>query len=133
MIVVDTNIIAYSLIEGEFTHWTRKLTALDSHWRLPSLWRHEFLNILAQYAQSDGCTLEEARMVWEKALKNFEPCEYPVDMSGALKIACTDKITGYDAQFIALAQSLEVPCVTEDKDLQKKFPHLAISMKEFCR
>jgi hypothetical protein len=40
-------------------------------------------------------------------------------------------LSTYDGQFIALALEMGVPCVTEDRELQEKFPGVAVSMEEF--
>ncbi len=37
----------------------------------------------------------------------------------------------YDGQFIALAMEMGIPCITEDRELQKKFAGVALSMDEF--
>jgi hypothetical protein len=42
-------------------------------------------------------------------------------------------ITAYDGQFIAVALEMGIPCVTEDRELQEKFPGIAISMDEFLK
>jgi hypothetical protein len=42
-------------------------------------------------------------------------------------------ITAYDGQFIAVALEMGIPCLTEDRELQDKFPGIAISMKEFLK
>ena len=44
MIVVDVNVIAYLLINGEKTVEARSVRELDSDWIVPDLWRDEFLN-----------------------------------------------------------------------------------------
>lgn len=47
MIVVDTNVIAYLMINGEFTDRAKKVFMKDPEWVAPVLWKYEFLNILA--------------------------------------------------------------------------------------
>ena len=41
--------------------------------------------------------------------------------------------TANDGQFIAVALEMGIPCVTEDRELQEKFPGIAISMDEFLK
>lgn len=40
-------------------------------------------------------------------------------------------ITAYDGQFIAVALEMGIPCLTEDRELQQKFPGIAISVGQF--
>jgi predicted nucleic acid-binding protein len=132
LIVVDTNILVYSLIQGPATALARRVLDHDPVIRLPELWRHEFVNALATYSRSGGATAEEARQLWLEADRLFEPYTVPVDLSMALEFAVRHRITAYDAQFIALAEALGVRCVTEDRRLQKQLPRLAVSMEAFC-
>jgi len=132
MIVVDTNIVAYAYIQGDYTKLAHRVRELDALWRLPTLWRHEFLNVLSVYVNHGGCDLNKALDIWKISVKNLSPCEQGVDMEAALKLACQYQIAAYDAQFIVLAQSLNLLCVTEDKVLLKKFPGIAVSMRDYC-
>lgn len=77
-------------------------------------------------------TPEEARRAWREAVELLAGRFHSVDMMLALRLAIDHKISAYDAQFIALAQQLQVPCITEDRRLRRAFPHVAISMQEFC-
>jgi predicted nucleic acid-binding protein len=52
-------------------------------------------------------------------------------MDTALAVAAKYAITGYDAQYVALAQSLDAPLITEDRKLQKAVLGIAFSMREF--
>jgi predicted nucleic acid-binding protein len=132
VIVVDTNVLAYALIEGAHTKLARRVREQDPVWRVPELWRHEFLNVLAVYTQQGGFDLKQATAVWQAATKLFIPCESGVRMSLVLTLAVENGISAYDAQFAALALSLGAPLVTEDRGLQRKFPGVAVSMGSFC-
>ncbi len=46
MIVVDTNILAYLFLPGEFSESAGNLLLEDSEWAAPVLWKSEFRNIL---------------------------------------------------------------------------------------
>ena len=52
-------------------------------------------------------------------------------MDAALAVTAKYVITGYDAQYVALAQSLNAPLNTEDRKLRKAMPGIAFSMQEF--
>ena len=52
-------------------------------------------------------------------------------MEAALAVAAKYGITGYDAQYVALAQNLAVPLLTEDRRLRLAAPEIGVSMQEF--
>jgi len=60
MIVVDSNILAYLWIPGEFSDLADEIYQKDSKWVAPFLWRSEFRNILAGYMRARGMDLVEA-------------------------------------------------------------------------
>lgn len=132
MIVVDTNVIAYVLIEGDKTALAQQVAKKDPDWKVPPLWRHEFLNVLATSARAEVIDALQAEALWHKGLDLLVRAEREADGSASLKLAIEHAISAYDAQYIALAQSLETQCITEDKRLLKTFPDTAVSMKAFC-
>ena len=129
MIVVDVNVVAYFLVDGEKTAVARDLLHHDPDWRLPALWRHEYLNVLATFAREGGATVAEARTLWRRAVELFGPREQRVDMELALVLATENRISAYDAQYIALARQLQTVCITEDQRLLKTFPTLTRAMQ----
>ena len=129
MIVVDVNVVAYFLVEGDKTAVARDLLHRDPDWRLPALWRHEYLNVLATFAREGGATVVEARTLWRRAVELFGPREQTVDMELALALATENRISAYDAQYIALARQLQTVCITEDRRLLKTFPTLTRAMQ----
>jgi predicted nucleic acid-binding protein len=133
VIVVDTNILAYLLIEGEQTEKAGRLLASDPHWVAPSFWRIEFLNVLLNYARYQGVTAKNVKAIWESSFHLSHLREEPVEAGDALELALKYKITGYDALFVALAQNLGTVCVTQDKALRKTVPHLTVSLDDFLR
>jgi predicted nucleic acid-binding protein len=52
-------------------------------------------------------------------------------MEASLAVAAQYGITGYDAQYVTLAQNLAVPLITEDRKLRQAVPEVGISMQEF--
>jgi predicted nucleic acid-binding protein len=132
LIVVDTNVIAYVLIEGDKTALAQQVAKKDPDWKVPPLWRHEFLNVLATSARAEVIDALQAEALWHKGLDLLVRAEREADGSALLKLAIEHAISAYDAQYIALAQSLETQCITEDKRLLKTFPDTAVSMKAFC-
>lgn len=131
MIVVDANILIYSLIKCEQSPLVRKLRGKDADWRTTTLCLHETLNVLATYQRREVLTLDQCRGLLEHAERFVEVAQCEVEMNAALIAAAEHAVTGYDAQYVALAQSLNAPLITEDRKLRKAVPGIALSMQEF--
>ena len=131
MIVVDVNVVAYYFIEGEKTALARELMGRDPDWRLPSLWHHEYLNVLATYARKGAATLEDARILWRRAVAFLGPREHAPDAEAALALAIENPISAHDAQYVALALGLQTVFISEDRRLLKAFPSIARGMQAF--
>lgn len=128
MIVVDTNVVAYFFIEGEKTVAARALREADRDWRLPPLWQHAYLNVLATFTRRGGMDSASARTLWRAASALLAGNEQDVDMEAALQLSILHGISAYDAQFVALAQALDVKLVTEDQRLLQVFPERTLSL-----
>jgi predicted nucleic acid-binding protein len=131
MIVVDTNILLYSLIKCEQSPLVQKLRGKDADWRTAALCLHETLNVLATYQRRQVLTLDQCQGLLQYAERFVEVAQCEVEMNAALVAAAEYTITGYDAQYVALAQSLNAPLITEDRKLRKAVPGIAFSMQEF--
>lgn len=131
MIVVDTNILIAVSILGSRSGKVHELLQRDSQWRIPQLWRYEFLNVLATYGRVGKMSPVLLSALWQKAYKENIALEEPLDMAYALNLALIHRITGYDAQFVCLAETLNVPLITEDRKLQATLPRIAFSIEQF--
>ena len=131
MIVVDANILIYSLIEGDYTPLVNKLRERDMDWRTTGLCLHETVNVLATYQWRDILTLAQCKKLLAHAEIFMEEAQCEVKMDAALTVAAKYAITGYDAQYVALAHSLNAPLITEDRKLREAVPGIAFSMQEF--
>jgi len=131
MIVADTNLVVYLFVASEFTERARRVHALDTAWVFPPIAHSEAANVLATLAREKWLTQETAC----GALEHIEKCIIAgmrdVSMDAALKLAIEKGISAYDAQFVVLARSLDIPLVTEDGRLKKGFPGVAFSMGAF--
>ncbi len=58
--------------------------------------------------------------------------EYQVDSDRVIKLIDSSKCSSYDCEFIALAQHLDIPLVTSDKQILKEFPDTAVSVESYC-
>jgi predicted nucleic acid-binding protein len=131
MIVVDCNVIAYLLIQGEKTSLARSLWKRDNNWWMPTLWLHEFLNILATNERTGNLRLKTCHEILGLALSLFGTKSREVDTAYTLSLAAEHRVTAYDAQYIALAQSMNLLLVSEDRRLRQVAPQTAYSMKSF--
>lgn len=131
MIVADTNLVSYLLIEGEHTDAVRRVWDKDSDWVLPPLWRSEFLNVLATVHRADVISRDQAMLAWERAKPLFGPGEVEPLGEEVLNIAIERGVSAYDAQFVAVAEKLGLDLVTADKRICKRCPHVAISIESF--
>lgn len=128
MIVVDTNIIAYLHLSGEFTGRAEALLQRDPEWVAPLLWRSELRNLLAGYMRRKTLTFEEAREIQAEAEDLMVGSEHEVDSRHVLELVRDTECSAYDCEFAALALRLGVKLVTADSKLLKAFPRLALPL-----
>jgi len=131
MIVIDANILVYSLIEGEYSPLVKKLQGKETDWRTTALCLHEVLNVLATYQRREVLALKQCKKLLEHAEHFMQVAQCEVKMDAALSVAAKYNITGYDAQYVALAQNLNATLITEDRKLRAAVPRIAFSMQEF--
>lgn len=87
MIVVDTNLIAYLLIQGEHSAPARAVLRKDPAWVAPLLWRSEFRNVLATYMRRRLLSLGEALQLVREAEDLLRGGEFHVESSQILGLA----------------------------------------------
>ena len=133
MIVVDSNIIAAQCLTSSLTSAAKQVEEQDPVWIVPVLWRYEFQNILATAIKGKQIESEQALDIWEKVSKMLMENEYEPSVSGVIGLVARYGITAYDGQFIAAALEMGILCVSEDRELQEKFPGVAISMNRFLK
>ena len=133
MIVVDVNVVAYLLIAGDKTELAQQAWAKDPQWRVPSLWRHELLSVLAAYVRTGGATAVDAVAIWRQAVALLGSEEEQPSMEQTLLLAAEHQISAYDAQYVALALTHNLPLISEDRALQCIFPEIVLPLEEFCR
>ena len=126
MIVVDSNVIAYLYLPGEYTSAAEALLERDPDWAAPILWRSEFRNILAGYMRRKAITFEQANSLQSEAESLLAGAEYELDSHAVLELVRDSDCSAYDCEFIALAQKLNSRLVTMDKKLLRAFPKSAV-------
>ena len=125
MIVADSNLIASCVLESKATTAALALRARDPDWRVPHLWRYEVQNILATMIKAKRLVRKEAETIFQGLLASLRANEHEPHPADVLLLVEKHGISGYDAQFVALAQELGARLVTRDKELLKKLPDVA--------
>ena len=125
MIVADSNLIASCILESAATEAARNLHAADGEWHVPRLWRYEVTNILATMIRARGLSAEKASFLLNTLTETLKPYERDPMTEDVFALVTEYGITGYDAQFVALAKELRCNLYTQDKELLAKFPETA--------
>jgi predicted nucleic acid-binding protein len=128
VIVVDTNVLAYLYLPGDFTAQAEALLEREPEWAMPVLWRSEFRNILAGYMRRGTLTFEQARDLQAEAESLLAGSEHDVDSRQVLELVRDSDCSAYDCEFVALALRLDTRLVTMDAKLLKAFPRRAVAL-----
>jgi predicted nucleic acid-binding protein len=128
MIVVDSNVLAYLYLPGEYSTAAEALLEQDSDWAAPILWRSEFRNILAGYLRRKAITFEQANSLQREAESLLEGAEFEVESLAVLELVRDSDCSAYNCEFIALAMKLDTKLITMDKKLLRAFPKRAIAL-----
>ncbi len=130
MLLVDTNVVAYLLIDGDYTEAAQELRIRDSDWRSEAFLLVEFTNILASSIARKRMTLSLAEDFLAKAAALFDGKLGRIPHTSVLAIAARHRVSAYDARFLALADQLGSRLVTEDARLRSAAPALTQSLAE---
>ena len=122
MIVADTNLIAYLMIEGDFTPQAELVYQLDSNWIAPYLWRSEFRNILALYLRKNYLSMAEAKTIMAQGEALMKNKEFELDSASLLEMIENSTLS---------AKKLGIHLITNDKKILKSFPDLAVSLESY--
>jgi predicted nucleic acid-binding protein len=131
MIVADTNLLIYLYVQGQRTAESEAVLRKDAVWAVPLLWRSEFRNALIGLVRTEALQLEEALAIIDEAERWLTGHEYNVVSRQVLTLASQSGCSAYDCEFVALAQDLEVPLVTSDRQVLKASPTIAVSPSAF--
>jgi predicted nucleic acid-binding protein len=128
LIVVDTNVIAYLLIDSEYTEAAEDLLARDVVWHAPVLWRSELRSVLAGYLRRKTLTLEQATQIQSEAEDMMFSREHDADSHKVLELVNASECSAYDCEFVALAMRLGTKLVTMDQKVIRAFPKHATAL-----
>jgi len=129
MIVVDTNVLAYLLIEGDRTREAQALFAKDSDWRSDVFLLVEFSNVLATHRRTGALSVRQTESLLAEAATRVREL---VSVPNLQALRCAERfvVSAYDARFLAAANTLGAKLVTEDAKLRAAAPALTRSIAQ---
>ncbi len=132
MIVVDTNLLADAVLPGDRTEAALAVARRDPDWVAPVLWRFELRNVLATAMRVRKMRLGTALAAFSVAEELVTDAELEASTEGCLRLAARGRVSAYDAEFVWMAEQLDLPLVTADQKLLRAFPGRALSPEEFA-
>jgi predicted nucleic acid-binding protein len=125
MIVSDTNLIVYLLVDGPYKTLAQEVFHQISCPVVPPFWKVEMLNTLVTMGRTNRLSFSHIKEYWTRARK-LELIEEEPHEELVLKLALENHCSAYDCMFVALAMEHGLPLVTFDNKILKKFPKYAI-------
>ena len=132
MIVVDTNLLAYAVLPGERTEAALAVAERDAEWVAPALWRWELRNVLAMAMRVRRMRLASALAAFRLAEQLVSDAEPEASTEACLRLSARGYVSAYDAEFVFVAEELDLSLVTADRRLVRAFPGRAVSPEEFA-
>jgi predicted nucleic acid-binding protein len=123
VVVVDTNVLAYLLIEGDRTPQAQALYARDPDWRSEGFLLVEFCNLLATCVRTRKLDGDAAAGLLGSAQSTLTGI-VNLPHARSLALAAEFGVSAYDARFLAVARQLGAKLVTEDARLLRAAPAL---------
>ena len=127
MIVVDTNVIAYLFLRGDFAARAEAWLKDDRDWVAPVLWRSEFRNLLGGYLRRKQLTFEAVREIQREAEALLMGSEHEVDSQRALELVRDSNCSAYDCEFVSVAMRLGLKLLTADGKVLRAFPQHTVA------
>ena len=129
MIVVDATVVPFLFLEGELTEVVRELHALDSGWVTPPILNHEILHLLARLGVTEGN--EPMERLWREIRGVLSANQQVPDPVRSLRLGIEYGLSGYEAQYLCLAESLDLPLISEDPVLRGRFRGRVFGVEEY--
>ena len=130
MIVACTNVLVYLLLPCPKTALAEILLDAQPQWAAPPLWRSEFRNVLTGYLRRGLLECSRAVELMQEAEETISAHQDMIDTELVLQLVSSSNCSSYDCEFVAAAQRLGVPLVTEDRAILAAFPEVAQSLDQ---
>ncbi len=132
MIVVDTDVITYLTLPVSMrSEMAQAAFRIDPVWTAPILWLYEYTNVLWQYVKAEEASMQQAQEALNKSQAIVRTHSGFLSRNDVLRLACEKSHPAYDCFYVRLAEQLEVPLVTGDKPLARKFPERVVLLEDF--
>jgi len=131
VIVADTNVVSYLAIEGARTASVERVRAKDRTWFVPSLFVHEWLNVVTLHVKQNLMDRDVASRTYARGLSMVRIDERRPDPVEIINLHLRSGCTSYDCQFVALAEDLGARLLTIDGEVLKAFPEIAVRPEDF--
>jgi predicted nucleic acid-binding protein len=95
------------------------------------LWRAEMRSILVGYLRRKSMDLADIVMVMTAMERSLTQSEHHVDSGAIFDAVQRSNCSAYDCEFVALAEALAAPLVTEDRQILAAYPQRAVRMADF--
>jgi predicted nucleic acid-binding protein len=125
VIVVDANVLVYLWLRESYADVASTLLLTDSQWIAPLIWRSEFRNVVVGALRRKTISRETALAAIDGAEHQMDGNEQMVDSRAVLRLAMQSRCSAYDCEYVALAEAIGVPLVTNDSQILKEFPLIA--------
>jgi predicted nucleic acid-binding protein len=126
MIVVDTNVVAYMVIDGPHTANVGVLRREDPDWRVPSLFVYEWQSVLTRYLSTSRMDRDTALRAYRRGLDlvRVEPIDAQATALRIFNLHLQSKLSSYDCEFVMLAELLGCKLASGDQAIAIAFPDL---------
>ena len=119
MIVVDTMILAYMMVNSPFSADCHRLKEVQPDWCVPRYAEVELMNVIWQHLRRGDLDFEGAAARYRVG-RAMAQAVLDVDDRDVLRIAYDLDCSVHDARFVSLARESGVPLVTYNKNLLAK-------------
>jgi len=129
VIVVDTNIVVYLLSgDGPRAGLAAELLRHDPEWAAPPILPSELRNVLVGAVRRGLVRAEDALAMHDDAALLLGARIAGVDGGAVTRTALELGLSAYDAEFVVLARRLDVRLVTEDREILRAAPDVAMPL-----
>ena len=126
MIVVDANVITYLVLNSPHSEACSRLFLEDPEWVAPRLWRDELSNVLVTYERRNLLDRQSTLLAFQQASTIIGKNEYDIQIDRILNVAHRTQCSGYDSQYIALAEDLGLQLYTYDQKILDRCPGFSL-------